>query len=119
MKKLYPLLSVLFLIYWGCVNRGTEIELTAQDLVGYDWVYPSIDSPLGAWKFNIDGTFNSSQKLFGGSTRIGKWRILEKGKILIDYNEIELKGIQLNDKDTLIFNSKSLFRLGSTDYRRY
>ena len=119
MRKFLLHIFYLSLFCWSCVNRGTEIELTTQDLVGYDWVYPSIDSPLGAWKFNIDGTFNSSQKLFGGSTRIGKWKILEKGKILIDYNEIELNGIQLNDKDTLIFNSKSLFRLGSTDYKRY
>tara|TARA_B110000438_G_scaffold198299_1_gene189815 strand:+ start:1267 stop:1455 length:189 start_codon:yes stop_codon:yes gene_type:complete len=32
MKKLYPLLSVLFLIYWGCEDEDT----TPTDVYDYD-----------------------------------------------------------------------------------
>ena len=45
-----------------------------SELVGYDWKYPDMNDPTASWKFSNDGTFNVSQKLFGGSTRYGKWK---------------------------------------------
>jgi len=81
----YVLLAVLHL---SCGSSGTTSESVtdpASCLVGVDWVYPSGDSPTGAWKFSSDGTFNSSTTMFGGMSSWGNWEHLGDGKISITY----------------------------------
>ncbi len=114
----------------GCVKDKTDKNKTTQeqastkpsgkDLVGHDWVYPNMETMLAAWKFMDDGTFNVSQKMFGGSTRYGQWKDLGNGEIELIYNDGgTVKGNKVKAIDTLTFNSKSNFKLGSTEYKRY
>jgi hypothetical protein len=80
----FILLAVLHL---SCGSSGTSESVSdpATCLVGVDWVYPSADSPTGAWKFSSDGTFNSSTTMFGGMSSWGNWEHLGDGKISITY----------------------------------
>ena len=41
MKKLYPLLSVLFLIYWGCEDKNSEENDNKESIIGH-WAINSI-----------------------------------------------------------------------------
>lgn len=79
---------LLAVLQQSCGSSGTTSESVsdpASCLVGVDWVYPSADSPTGAWKFSSDGTFNSSTTLFGGMSSWGNWEHLGDGKISITY----------------------------------
>ncbi len=62
MKKLYPLLSLLFLIYWGCEDKKDDADDT-NPLVGvYDMtsVVLTIQSnPTQTYTFTANGTTNS------------------------------------------------------------
>ena len=60
---------------------------SGKDLVGYDWVYPDMNNLMAAWKFSGDGTFNVSQKAFGGSTRRGQWKDLGNGQVELIYDD--------------------------------
>ena len=78
----------LAVLHQSCGSSGTTSESVSDPatcLVGVDWVYPSADSPTGAWKFSSDGTFNSSTTMFGGMSSWGNWEHLGDGKISITY----------------------------------
>jgi hypothetical protein len=78
---------LLAVLQQSCGSSGTSESVSdpATCLVGVDWVYPSADSPTGAWKFSSDGTFNSSTTMFGGMSSWGNWEHLGDGKISITY----------------------------------
>jgi hypothetical protein len=78
---------LLAVLHQSCGSSGTSESVSdpATCLVGVDWVYPSADSPTGAWKFSSDGTFNSSTTMFGGMSSWGNWEHLGDGKISITY----------------------------------
>tara|TARA_B100001964_G_scaffold1823_1_gene2120 strand:+ start:54 stop:488 length:435 start_codon:yes stop_codon:yes gene_type:complete len=103
-KTILTILPLLLIV--GCsakkkppkssINQTTdkhtqEQPLTKQpsgkDLIGYDWVYPDMNNLMAAWKFSSDGTFNVSQKAFGGSTRRGKWNDLGNGQVELIYDD--------------------------------
>jgi len=44
MKKLYPLLSVLFLIYWGCLDPLNIFDFNDEETVNLWGVYYSIEN---------------------------------------------------------------------------
>lgn len=110
---------VLVMFIQACGTSGTSTESVtdpAACLVGVDWVYPSADSPTGAWKFSSDGTFNSSTTLFGGMSSWGNWEHLGDGKIKVTYTRgteeylPEPQVIELSGCDRLI--------VGQTTYRK-
>lgn len=104
-----------FLLFESCSSFGDNpIENTEKCLVGYDWVYPSGSNPTGAWKFNSDGTFNSSTLMFGGISTWGNWEILSPDKIKISYTKTT-EGTIPNDQ-TLSMSSCSRLKVGSTVY---
>jgi|TARA_B100000315_G_C14431931_1_gene520538 hypothetical protein len=143
MKKTFLIITVLMLIV-GCsakkkppkssINQTTdkhtqEQPLTKQpsgkDLIGYDWVYPDMNNLMAAWKFSSDGTFNVSQKAFGGSTRRGQWKDLGNGQVELIYDDGGFVrsgdggSANVDARTTITLSSKSKFQLGSTVYRRY
>ena len=93
----YIILLLFLIAFNGCVKDKTDKNKTTQeqastkpsgkDLVGYDWVYPDMNSLMAAWKFSGDGTFNVSQKAFGGSTRRGQWKDLGNGQVELIYDD--------------------------------
>ncbi len=98
---------------------------SGKDLIGYDWVYPDMNNLMAAWKFSSDGTFNVSQKAFGGSTRRGKWNDLGNGQVELIYDDGGFVrsgdggSVNVDARATITLLSKSKFQLGSTVYRRY
>lgn len=80
-------------------------------LVGYDWVYPDINDPMGAWKFSSDGSFNYGTTVFGGSTRYGRWEDVGNNKVKLYYTN--------GNTQTIEIVSSTRFRVGNTIYRRY
>jgi hypothetical protein len=110
---------VLFaVLHQSCGSSGTSESVTdpATCLVGVDWVYPSADSPTGAWKFSSDGTFNSSTTLFGGMSSWGNWEHLGDGKISITYTRgtedylPEPQVIELSGCDQLMVGQTAYFK---------
>jgi hypothetical protein len=92
------------------------IERTQICLVGYDWVYPSGNSPTGAWKFSSDGTFNSSTTMFGGMSTWGNWSVTSPGKVKVSYtrtSEGTIPGDQI-----LTMSSCNELNVGSTSYSK-
>ena len=103
-----------------------EEEMSASSvLVGYDWVYPDMNDPIGAWKFSSDGSFNYSTTMFGGSTRRGTWKDLGNGQVELIYDDggYVVSGDggsgNVSARGTITILSKSKFKKGSTIYRRY
>lgn len=85
---LVGVLILLAVLNQSCGSSGTTSEAATDPvacLVGVDWVYPSGDSPTGAWKFSSDGTFNSSTTMFGGMSSWGNWEHIGEGKIQVTY----------------------------------
>ena len=72
-----------------------------------------------------DGTFNVSQKAFGGSTRRGQWKDLGNGQVELIYDDGGFVrsgdggSAKVDARATITLLSKSKFQLGSTVYRRY
>ena len=97
-----------FLLAITLIGCGGSTEDT---LVGYDWVYPDMDNPMGAWKFSSDGTFNYSTTAFGGMTRNGTWEDVGDSKVELDYND--------GGSGELEITSSTTFKVGSTTYNRY
>lgn len=98
---------------------GTDVETTEgtkECLVGFDWVYPSISNPIGAWKFSSDGTFNSSTTMFGGMSTRGNWEVISPGKIKISYTRTSEGTIP--DNIILTMSSCSSINVGSTVYTK-
>ena len=104
---IFPLLAVLLAVSLiGCSGSAEDT------LVGYDWVYPDMDNPMGAWKFSSDGTFNYSITTFGGMTRTGTWKDLgNDSKVELDYDD--------GGTGELEITSSTTFKVGSTTYNRY
>ena len=104
---IFPLLAVLLAVSLiGCSGSAEDT------LVGYDWVYPDMDNPMGAWKFSSDGTFNYSTTTFGGMTRTGTWKDLgNDSKVKLDYDD--------GGTGELEITSSTTFKVGSTTYNRY
>ena len=104
---IFPFLAVLLAVSLiGCSGSAEDT------LVGYDWVYPDMDNPMGAWKFSSDGTFNHSTTTFGGMTRTGTWKDLgNDSKVKLDYDD--------GGTGELEITSSTTFKVGSTTYNRY
>ena len=141
-KTILTILPLLLIV--GCsakkkppkssINQTTdkhtqEQPLTKQpsgkDLIGYDWVYPDMNNLMAAWKFSSDGTFNVSQKAFGGSTRRGIWKDLGDGQVELIYDDdgyvVSGDGgsAHVSAKGKITLLSKLRFQIGSTIYKRY
>lgn len=95
-------------------NQVDTIEGTRNCLIGYDWLYPNSSNPSAAWKFSSDGTFNSSNTMFGGMSTWGNWDVVSPGEIRIIYTRTT-EGI-LPDAQNLMMLSCNNLRVGSTDY---
>ena len=107
-------------------KKRQEEEMSASSvLVGYDWVYPDMNDPISAWKFSSDGSFNTSQTMFGGSTRRGTWKDLGNGQVELIYDDGgyvvfgDGGSSNVSSRGTITILSKSKFKVGSTIYRRY
>jgi len=64
MKKLYPLLSVLFLIYWGCddpkeENKPTPVTLSQDSYVVLKW---NMNDDTDFFRYSLYGSNNSSME---------------------------------------------------------
>jgi len=100
MKNLYPLLSVLFLIYWGCEDKEEE-----PTLIG-DWAFAfNLDSCIGNFytgdviSFNKDATFLLSHASQGYVTN-GTWSLSQDSLVMdygYDYEEESELGCQFWD----------------------
>ena len=128
LKKFFSSIIVLFFIFiaFGSVydkanstsnNSVSTINGTKDCLVNYDWVYPSLNEPISAWKFSSDGTFNSSTKMFGGMSSWGNWKVLSPGQIQITYTRTT-EGY-LPSGQTLKMSSCNTVLVGSTTYSKY
>ena len=116
--------AVFLIIAFGSDDEETAetsssvatIEGTKSCLIGYDWVYPSGNSPTGAWKFSSDGTFNSSTTMFGGMSTWGNWSVTSPGKVKVSYTrttEGTIPGDQI-----LTMSSCNGLKVGSTFYSK-
>ncbi len=92
-------------------KSGSSSLSGSSVLVGYDWVYPDMNDPIGAWKFSSDGSFNYSTTMFGGNTRRGRWEDGSNNKIELYYTDGKTNKLEII--------SKSRFRVGSTIYKKY
>lgn len=109
-------LALLFLVSCSQSSSKSEDDL-ANCLIGYDWVYPNLSKPSGAWKFSKDGTFNSSTTAFGGMSTWGTWSIEDGNKVHIIYTrttEGSIPGDQF-----LILSSCETLVVGSTTYNKF
>ena len=104
---IFPLLAFLLAVSLiGCSGSAEDT------LIGYDWVYPDMDNPMGAWKFSSDGTFNYSTTTFGGMTQTGTWKDLgNDSTVELDYDD--------GGTGELEITSSTTFKVGSTTYNRY
>ena len=96
-------------------NAKSAISNTRKCIVGYDWVTP--DNVGGAFKFNSDGTYNFSTKMFGGMTVNGNWDVRKP-------NEIRLKPTysttgKLPKRSKVIVDECVVLKVGQTTYIRY
>lgn len=98
-------------------NNVSYIDGTRNCLVNYDWVYPSLNNPMGAWKFSSDGTFSSSTKMFGGMSSWGKWQVITPGKIEITYTRTTEGSIP--SRQTLKMDNCNTLLVGSTSYSKH
>jgi hypothetical protein len=109
---------LLAVLHQSCGSSGTSESVSdpATCLVGVDWVYPSADSPTGAWKFSSDGTFNSSTTMFGGMSSWGNWEHLGDGKIQITYT----RGTEnyLPEPQVIELSGCDHLRVGQTIYKK-
>tara|TARA_B100001059_G_C17729191_1_gene525215 strand:+ start:740 stop:1135 length:396 start_codon:yes stop_codon:yes gene_type:complete len=116
--------AVFLIIAFGSDDEETTetsssvatIEGTKSCLIGYDWVYPSGNSPTGAWKFSSDGTFNSSTTMFGGMSTWGNWSVTSPGKVKVSYTRTT-EGI-IPDDQILTMSSCDGLQVGSTFYSK-
>jgi hypothetical protein len=116
--------AVFLIIAFGSDDEETTetsssvatIEGTKSCLIGYDWVYPSGNSPTGAWKFSSDGTFNSSTTMFGGMSTWGNWSVTSPGKVKVSYTRTT-EGI-IPDDQILTMSSCDGLKVGSTFYSK-
>ena len=116
--------AVFLIIAFGSDDEETAvtsssvatIEGTKSCLIGYDWVYPSGNSPTGAWKFSSDGTFNSSTTMFGGMSTWGNWSVTSPGKVEVSYTRTS-EGI-IPDDQILTMSSCDGLKVGSTFYSK-
>jgi hypothetical protein len=116
--------AVFLIIAFGSDDEETTetsssvatIEGTKSCLIGYDWVYPSGNSPTGAWKFSSDGTFNSSTTMFGGMSTWGNWSVTSPGKVKVSYTRTT-EGI-IPDDQILTMSSCDWLKVGSTFYSK-
>ena len=116
--------AVFLIIAFGSDDEETTatsssvatIEGTKSCLIGYDWVYPSGNSPTGAWKFSSDGTFNSSTTMFGGMSTWGNWSVTSPGKVKVSYTRTT-EGI-IPDDQILRMSSCDGLKVGSTFYSK-
>ena len=116
--------AVFLIIAFGSDDEETAetsssvatIEGTKSCLIGYDWVYPSGNSPTGAWKFSSDGTFNSSTTMFGGMSTWGNWSVTSPGKVEVSYTRTSERIIP--DDQILTMSSCNGLKVGSTLYSK-
>ena len=116
--------AVFLIIAFGSDDEETTatsssvatIEGTKSCLICYDWVYPSGNSPTGAWKFSSDGTFNSSTTMFGGMSTWGNWSVTSPGKVKVSYTRTT-EGI-IPDDQILTMSSCDRLKVGSTFYSK-
>ena len=116
--------AVFLIIAFGSDDEETTatsssvatIEGTKSCHIGYDWVYPSGNSPTGAWKFSSDGTFNSSTTMFGGMSTWGNWSVTSPGKVKVSYTRTT-EGI-IPDDQILTMSSCDRLKVGSTFYSK-
>ena len=116
--------AVFLIIAFGSDDEETTetsssvatIEGTKSCLIGYDWVYPSGNSPTGAWKFSSDRTFNSSTTMFGGMSTWGNWSVTSPGKVKVSYTRTT-EGI-IPDDQILTMSSCDGLKVGSTFYSK-
>ena len=90
-----------------------SVEGTIDCLVNYDWIYP-LSNTIAAWKFNSDGTFNTSTKLFGGHSAWGFWEVSEPGRINLIFTRTSDGSIP--SITFLQMNSCENLEVGSTIY---
>lgn len=96
------------------LSSTESVEGTKSCLIGYDWVYPSSSSPISAWKFSSDGTFNYSTSMFGGMSAWGTWSVSLPGKVRISYTRTT-EGTIPGGK-ILTMTSCNGLKVGSTNY---
>lgn len=80
------------------------------------YLLPSNGRALGAWKFSSDGTFNSSNIMFGGMSSWGKWHVISPGMIRIIYTSSTV-GIVPDDQIIKLESCESLL-VGSTVFSK-
>ena len=109
-------LSLLFIIVLVSCQSSTD-KITSS-IVGYDWCYPDCNNPISAFKFNPDGTFNASTKMFGEMSRWGKWESQDDNKIRLITTKISANksSDELPDPQILTIISNDKIQVGSTTY---
>ena len=98
----------------------TPMTMT-EDLVKYDWCYPSCDDNVqSSFKFSSDGTFTSSTIMFGGMSRWGKWEKIDDNTFRLTTTRISTNSSndQLPEPQIVTLTSDKKLRVGSTVYVR-
>ena len=91
MKKLYPLLSVLFLIYWGCddpkeENKPTPVTLSIDlsDVLKWD-----MNEDTDFFRYSLYGSNNSSMEnktlIYETQTRLDTTYTLDSSEVYYSY----------------------------------
>jgi hypothetical protein len=124
MKYIIPFFAFFLIIFFflntsedSSSNSNSDniesIDGTINCLVNYDWVYPSSNSPTGAWKFSSDGTFNFSTSRM---TAWGNWKVSSPGKINLNYTRTTVGTIPENKEVTMSDCNK--LKVGETMYSK-
>ena len=117
----------LFLWTWGISKSNPNKSLyevffgrkMTPSIVGYDWCYPSCDDDVqSSFKFSSDGTFTSSQIMFGGSSRWGNWEEIDDNTFRLTTTRISTNSSndQLPEPQIVTLTSDKKLRVGSTTY---
>mgnify|MGYP006113469687 CR=1 FL=1 len=120
-KRIVPLIVIIissvisFVVLSESGNNSDNKSFNTKDcLVSSGWVYPSTVSPSAAWKFSSNGTFSSSNLMFGGMSSWGRWKELGLGEIIITYTRTT-EGYLPNDM-VITLSSCNRLIVGNTTY---
>ena len=114
MKKLHPLLSVLFLVYWGCedddpkeVNKPTSVTITHFQESSIDVIKWTMNEDTDFFRYSLYGSNNSSMEnkilIYETQTRLDTTYTLDSNEYYSSY-QVDVMNLNESVSSSNIFN---------------